>query len=108
MCSKFEEGLTLEIKEKMSVSGSQSYKEVVQLALRAEKLISKRMSQGKFNKRKGFGFVSSQSSKKSRSFDSFGTLLDLGLILLVLISLFDHHNHLSWKRHHRVLLLRVG
>ena len=38
LCSKFEEGLTLEIKEKMSVSGSQSYKEVVQLALRAKKL----------------------------------------------------------------------
>ena len=27
--SKFEEGLTLEIQEKMSVSGSQSYKEAV-------------------------------------------------------------------------------
>ena len=44
LCSKFEEGLTLEIKEKMSVSGSQSYKEVVQLALRAKKLTGERMS----------------------------------------------------------------
>ena len=35
--SKFEKGLSLEIKEKMSISGSQSYKEVVQLALKAEK-----------------------------------------------------------------------
>ena len=44
LCSKFEEGLTLEIREKMSISGSQSYKEVVQLALRVEKLTSERMS----------------------------------------------------------------
>ena len=35
LCSKFEEGPTLEIREKMLVLGSQSYKEVVQLALRA-------------------------------------------------------------------------
>ena len=30
LCSKFEEGLNLDIREKMSVSGSQSYKEMVQ------------------------------------------------------------------------------
>ena len=48
LCLKFEEGLTLEIRKKTSVSGSQNYKEVVQLALRAEKLTSERMSQGKF------------------------------------------------------------
>ena len=41
----------------MFVSGGQSYK-VVQLALRAKKLTSERMSRGKFQKRKGFGFVS--------------------------------------------------
>ena len=35
-------------------------------------------------------------------------LLDLGLILLVLHSLSNHHNLPSWVRHHRVLLLRVG
>ena len=29
LCSKFEEGLNLEIRENMSVSGSQSYKEMV-------------------------------------------------------------------------------
>ena len=70
LCSKFEEGLTSEIKEKMSVLESQSYKEVVQLALRVEKLFGERMSQGKFQKMKGFGFVSGQSSKKSQSFES--------------------------------------
>ena len=40
---KFEEGLTLKIRENMSISGSQSYKEVVQLALRVEKVTSERM-----------------------------------------------------------------
>ena len=54
----------------MLVSSSQNYKEVVQLVLRAEKLSSERISQGKFQKNKGFGFVPSQSSKKNRSFES--------------------------------------
>ena len=62
----------MEIREKMSVIGSQSYKEVVQLALTVEKLIGERMSRGSFQKRKGFGLMSGQSSKKSRSFESFG------------------------------------
>ena len=58
LCSKFEEGLNLEVREKMSVSGHQSYKEVVQLALRAEKLANKRLNRGKFQKRKSYGFLS--------------------------------------------------
>ena len=72
LCSKFEEGLNLEIREKMSVSNSQNYKEVVQLALKAKKLANERVTKGKFQKRKGFGFMSGQSSKKSRSFESSG------------------------------------
>ena len=48
LCSKFEEGLNLEVREKMSVSGNQSYKKVVQLALRAEKLANERLNRGKF------------------------------------------------------------
>ena len=72
LCSKFEEGLNLEIREKMSVSGGQNYKEVVQLALRAEKLANERGAKGKFQKRKGFGFLSGQSSKKSKSSESSG------------------------------------
>ena len=44
----------------------------MQLALRAEKLSGERISWGKFQKKKGFGFVSNQSSKKSQSFESFG------------------------------------
>ena len=72
LCSKFEEGLNLEIWEKMSVSGSQNYKEVVQLALRVEKLANEIGNKGKFQKRKGFGFMSGQSSKKSKSSESSG------------------------------------
>ena len=56
----------------MSVSGSQNYKEMMQLALRAKKLANERGAKGKFQKRKGFGFMSGQSSKKSRSFESSG------------------------------------
>ena len=56
LCSKFEKGLSLEIRENMSISGSQSYKEVVQLTLRTEKLTDERMARGSFQRRKGFGF----------------------------------------------------
>ena len=53
LCSKFEERPTLEIWEKMLDSDSQSYKEVVQLALRAEKLTVKECPK-KNSKEKGF------------------------------------------------------
>ena len=52
LCSNFEKGLSLEIKKKMSITKTQSYKEVVQLALRAEKLTGERMSRNNFQKRK--------------------------------------------------------
>ena len=74
LCSKFKKGLTLEIREKMFVSGSQSYKEIVQLALKAEKLTSERLAREKFQKRKSFRFMSGQPSKKSRSSKSFCNL----------------------------------
>ena len=45
--SKFEEGLNLEVREKMSVFGNQSYKKIVQLALRAEKLANERLKDRK-------------------------------------------------------------
>ena len=70
ICVQFEERLSLEIRKKMSILDSQSYKKVVQLALRAKKLTNEKMSWGKFQKRKGFGFIFGQLSKKSRSFDS--------------------------------------
>ena len=58
LCSKFKEGLNLEVREKMSVFGNQSYKKVIQLALRAEKLANERLNRGKFQKRKSFRFLS--------------------------------------------------
>ena len=70
LCSKFEKGLNFEIWEKMSVSGSQNYKEVVQLTLRPEKLTNEKVVKGKFQKSKSFRFMSGQSSKKSRSSES--------------------------------------
>ena len=66
LCSKFEEGLNLEVREKMSVSSNQSYKEVVQLALRAEKLVNERFNRGKFQKRKNFGFLSGNLRKRAK------------------------------------------
>ena len=71
LCSKFDERLSVKIKEKMSVTSSQSYKKVVQFALRAKKLTSEKMYRGNFQKRKGFKFMSDKSSKKSRSSESF-------------------------------------
>ena len=44
---------------------------MVQLALRVEKLTSERRSRGSFQKRKGLGLLSGQSSKKSHSSESF-------------------------------------
>ena len=44
LCSKFEKGLSFEIREKMLILGSHSYKKVVQLALRVEKLTSEKRS----------------------------------------------------------------
>ena len=46
--SKFEEDLPIEIKEQMSIIRTQSYKEVVVLALKAEKLMVERMSRNSF------------------------------------------------------------
>ena len=57
LCSKFEQGLNLEVQEKMSITGNQSYKEVMQLALRVEKLTSVRLAKGKFQKRKVLVYV---------------------------------------------------
>ena len=48
LCSKFEKGLNFEIWKKISIFESQNYKEVVQLALRVEKLVNERVTKGKF------------------------------------------------------------
>ena len=102
-----EEGISLEIREKISITGSQSYKEMVQLALRAEKLTGERMPQSNFQKRKGFNFMSGQSSKKSKSFESSGNSFGSGSGSVNSPSPSDLHNRPSWVHHHRVLLLEV-
>ena len=54
LCSKFEEGLNLEIRKKISVSGSQNYKKMVQLALRVEKLANERGDKRKISEKEKF------------------------------------------------------
>ena len=82
----------------MYVSGGQSYKKVVQFALRDEKITNERMSRGNFQKRKGFNFMSKQSSKNSQSSDSSRSRTDL----FVLHRQNDHHNRLGLVRYYRV------
>ena len=48
LCSKFEKCLPLEIRENISITRIQSYKKVVQLALKVEKLTGERMSLNNF------------------------------------------------------------
>ena len=91
----------------MSITRTQSYKEVMQLALRTEKLTGERMYRTNFQKRKGFNFVFGQSSKKSRSFDSFGNSSGSGLVQSVFSNFFDLLNHLSLVCHYQALLLEV-
>ncbi|KAH7685678.1 Zinc finger CCHC-type protein [Dioscorea alata] len=69
LCSKFEAGLNLSIRERMAVTGNQSFKEVVQLALRAEKLVleGKRLREN-LAKRRNPDF--SRASKRSKSEDT--------------------------------------
>ena len=52
LCSKFEKGLTLKIQDKKSISGCQSYKEVVQFALRAENLLVRECPGGNLEEKK--------------------------------------------------------
>ncbi|KAH7691842.1 Retroviral ribonuclease H protein [Dioscorea alata] len=65
LCSKFEAGLNLSVRERMAVAGNQSFNEIVQLALRAEKLVLEgRRVRESISKRKSAEM--SQPSKKSK------------------------------------------
>ncbi|WRX27653.1 Reverse transcriptase domain - like 10 [Theobroma cacao] len=88
----FEEGLRNEIRERMIVTGRESYKEVVQMALRAEKLATEnRQIRAEFAKRKNPPTFSGQSSKRDRNLSPLeeeiimhtplGERLDFDLIL---------------------------
>ncbi|XP_039115300.1 uncharacterized protein LOC120250538 [Dioscorea cayenensis subsp. rotundata] len=66
LCSKFEVGLNLGIRERMTVTSKQSFKEMVQSALRAEQLVreGKRVRENIAKRR---SLEAGQPSKKSRS-----------------------------------------
>ncbi|EOY13520.1 Gag protease polyprotein [Theobroma cacao] len=65
--SYFEEELRNEIKERMTVTGKEPHKEVVQMALRAEKLATEnRKISTEFAKRKNPGISSSQPVKRGK------------------------------------------
>ncbi|WRX30363.1 hypothetical protein QQP08_022850 [Theobroma cacao] len=65
--SYFEEGLHNEIRERMTVTGKEPHKEVVQMALRAEKLaIENRKIWTEFVKRRNLGMSSSQPVKRGK------------------------------------------
>ncbi|XP_017979859.1 PREDICTED: uncharacterized protein LOC108662790 [Theobroma cacao] len=69
----FEEGLRNEIRDRMTIIGKELYKEVVQMALRAEKLaIENRRIRVKFAKRKNLNISSSQPSKKGKDLSTSG------------------------------------
>ncbi|WRX28300.1 hypothetical protein QQP08_020789 [Theobroma cacao] len=66
-----EEGLRNEIKERMTVTGREPHKEVVQMALRAEKLTTEnRRIRTEFAKRRNSPTFSGQSSKRGRDLTS--------------------------------------
>ncbi|WRX25294.1 Reverse transcriptase domain - like 10 [Theobroma cacao] len=65
--SYFKEGLRNEIRERMTVTGKEPHKEVVQMALRAEKLATEnRRIRTEFAKRKNPGMSSSQPVKRGK------------------------------------------
>ena len=70
LASKFEGGLNLSIREKMSITGAQSFREIVQQALRAEKLVQEggRVREH-FAKRRNIEFT--QFSKMTKSGSAF-------------------------------------
>ena len=95
----------MEIREKMSVSSSQNYKEVVPLALKAEKLIEDKRSRVVFRKEKGLVSLLGNHQRKAKVQTLQKILLVQGLILLVHHSPPDLHNRQSWERHLKFLPL---
>ena len=80
----------------------------MQLVLSVVKLTSERMYQDNFQKRKGFGFMFGQSSKKNCSFESFGNSLGsvIGSVSSPQTTRLPQPS--GWVRHRQVLLSEVG
>ncbi|WRX11508.1 Reverse transcriptase domain - like 10 [Theobroma cacao] len=72
--SYFEEGLRNEIRERMTVTSREPHKEVVQMALRAEKLATEnRRIQTEFAKKRNLGMSSSQPVKRGKDSATSGS-----------------------------------
>ncbi|WRX29420.1 Reverse transcriptase domain - like 10 [Theobroma cacao] len=72
--SYFEEGLRNEIRERMTVTGREPHKQVIQTALQAEKLeIENRRIQTEFAKRRNLGMSSSQPVKRGKDSATSGS-----------------------------------
>ncbi|EOY13861.1 Gag protease polyprotein [Theobroma cacao] len=79
--SYFEEGLRNEIRERMTVTGREPHKEVVQMALRAEKLATEnRRIQTEFAKRRNLGMFSSQPVKRGKDSAILGSTTSVSVI----------------------------
>ena len=96
--------MNLEIREKMSVSGSQNYKEVVQLVLRAEKLANERGNKGKFQKRKGLGSCLGNLLRRVKILNLLVIHRDRVQNLLAHLRHFAPHNHRDLVHPRQVLL----
>ena len=81
---------------------------MVQLILRAEKLIGERRFQGSFKKERELVSYLGNHQRRVVVLTLLEFFLDRGLILFVLLSLFDHLSCLSWECYLRVLLLEEG
>ena len=78
LCSKFELGLNLSIREKMSITDSCTYKDVLQLALRAESMTLERGKVRENKRKRRFGGNPSQGFKRSKSMGSYSGSASMG------------------------------
>ena len=79
--SYFEEGLRNEIRERMTVTGREPHKEVVQMALRAEKLATEnRRIRTEFAKKRNLGMSSSQPVKRGKDSATSGSTTSVSVI----------------------------
>ena len=104
MCSKFEEGLNLEVREKMSVFDNQDYKQVVQLALRAKKLTNEWVAKESSRKRRVLDSCLGNPRRRVEILNLWVTYLDLVQNRSAHPKQSDLHHHLDLARHHLILL----
>ena len=96
----------MEIREKMSVTRTQTYKKIIQLALRVEPKV-KDYLEVTSRRENDLVLYPISHQRKVKVLNHLIILLVLGLVQSVLHSPSDHYNCLSWVHHHLVLLLKV-